>query len=301
MNLNQLRIFYYAAKEKNLTKAAESLYVTQPAVTMQIKALEQALEVTLFKKRGKFLELTDAGNVLFTYAHRIFGIVEEMEHVLKGYAASTHGSLIIGTTRSFARHLMPRLLSRFQEQFPNVKVSLEVGSSQEVADAVIAFRYDIGIMARLPVPAKLKVIPYTKEEFCLVMSPKHRLARKTRISCRDLEEEPIIIREPGSGSRHALLSFLNAHEVKPSVLVEAGSVEFIKEYVIQGKGISLLYKPEVQRESRRGLIQVADLEQGPISIQTDIVFPEKITLTPPAQAFLQMVKSRNWGIQGLRD
>jgi DNA-binding transcriptional LysR family regulator len=290
INLNQLRVFYFAATEKNLTKAAEALYVTQPAVTMQIKALEQALEVTLFKKRGKFLELTDAGGVLFGYAQRIFGIVEEMEHVLRGYATSTHGSLSIGTTRSFARHLMPGLFARFQEKFPKVKVSLEVGSSQEVADAVMAFRYDIGIIARLPVPAKLRVIPHTREEFCLAMSPEHRLARKEAVSCRDLENEPIIIREPGSGSRHALLSFLSSHDVKPSVLVEAGSVEFIKEYVIQGKGISLLYKPEVQWEVSMGLIQVAALNEGPIFLQTVIVVPANITLSPPVRAFLQMME-----------
>jgi DNA-binding transcriptional LysR family regulator len=290
INLNQLRVFYFAATEKNLTKAAEALYVTQPAVTMQIKALEQALEVTLFKKRGKFLELTDAGGVLFSYAQRIFGIVEEMEHVLRGYAASTHGTLIIGTTRSFARHLMPRLLARFQEQFPKVKVSLDVGSSQEVADAVMAFRYDIGIIAKMPVPAKLKVLPYTQEEFCLAMAPEHRLSQRTWVSCQDLENEPIIIREPGSGSRHALLSFLSAHDVKPSVLVEAGSVEFIKEYVIQGKGISLLYKPEVQWESSMGLIRVADLKEGPIFLQTVIVVPANISLSPPVRAFLQMME-----------
>jgi DNA-binding transcriptional LysR family regulator len=290
INLNQLRVFYFAATEKNLTKAAEALYVTQPAVTMQIKALEQALEVTLFKKRGKFLELTDAGSVLFGYAQRIFGIVEEMEHVLRGYAASTHGTLIIGTTRSFARHLMPRLLARFQEQFPKVKVSLDVGSSQEVADAVIAFRYDIGIIAKMPVPTKLKVIPYTQEEFCLAMAPEHRLSQKNRISCQDLKNEPIIIRELGSGSRHVLLSFLSAHDVKPSVLVEAGSVEFIKEYVIQGKGISLLYKPEVQWESSMGLIQVANLKEGPIFLQTVIVVPANISLSPPVRAFLQMME-----------
>lgn len=291
INLNQLRVFYFAAREKNLTKAAEALYVTQPAVTMQVKALEQALEVTLFKKRGKFLELTDAGSVLFRYAKRIFGIVEEMEHVLKGYATLTQGSLAIGTTRSFARHLMPGLLAHFQEKYPKVRVSLEVGSSQEVADAVMAFRYDIGIIARLPVPGKLKVIPYTKEEFCLVMSPEHRFTKRGIVSCRELQNEPIIIREQGSGSRHALLSFLSAQNVKPSVLVEAGSVEFIKEYVIKGRGISLLYKPEVQWEVSMGLIQVIDLKEGPISIQTYIVVPKDTIPSPSARAFLQMVES----------
>jgi DNA-binding transcriptional LysR family regulator len=291
INLNQLRIFYCAARERSLTKAAEALFVTQPAVTMQIKALEQYLEVPLFRKRGKFLELTDEGNTLFKYAERIFAIVDEMEHVLKGFAELTHGSLTIGTTRSFARHLMPGLLSRYQEKFPGIKISLEVGSSSEIAEGVMAFKYDLGVIAKLPLSKKLKAIPYAMEEFCLVVSPDHRFAKRAVISCQELQNEPIIIREPGSGSRHTLLTFLSSHGVKPSVLVEAGSVEFIKEYVMQGRGISLLYKPEIQWEAKMGLLKPLEIAEGPLLLQTEIVVPEGVTLSRPSRAFLELVGS----------
>jgi DNA-binding transcriptional LysR family regulator len=291
INLNHLRIFYYAAKEKNLTKAAEALFVTQPAVTMQIKALEQHLETALFRKRGKFLELTEEGGVLYKYADRIFGVVDEMEHAFKGFASLTHGTLIIGTTRSFARHLMPGLLSSYQGEFPGIKISLEVGSSSEIAKGVAAFKYDLGIIGRIPLPSKVKAIPYTPEEFCLVVSPDHRFAKRGVISCQELRNEPIIIREPGSGSRHFMLSFLASHGVKPSVLVEAGSVEFIKEYVIQGRGISFLYKPEVQLEAKMGLLKPLELVEGPIYIETVIVVPDGVTLSPPSRAFLDLVGS----------
>jgi len=243
LNLNQLRAFYLAAKEKNITKAAETLFVTQPAVTMQIKTLEQSLNLKLLRKRGKTIELTDAGKVLFGYAQRIFEIVEEMEYVVKGYTDLRQGSLTIGTTRSFARHLMPGLLSRFQERFPGVRVYLQVGSSQEIADGVMEFKYDLGIIGRLPFPSKLRIIPYSKEEFCLVTAPKHRFASREKVSVKKLKNEPIIIRESGSGSRHAILSFLDLYGVKPSVLVEAGSVEFIKEYIMKGRGVSFCTDP----------------------------------------------------------
>ena len=291
INLNHLRIFFYAARERNLTKAAEALFVTQPAVTMQIKALEQNLEVPLFRKRGKFLELTEEGIVLFKYAEKIFGIVEEMQHVLKGFATLTQGSLIIGTTRSFARHLMPALLSRYQETFPGIKISLEVGSSSEIAEGVALFKYDLGIIGKLPLPKRIKAVPYTPEEFCLVVSPDHRFAKRGVISCRELLNQPIIIREPGSGSRHFILSFLSAHGVQPSVLVEAGSVEFIKEYVIQGRGISFLYKPEVELETKMGLLKPVELVEGPIFVQTVIVVPDGATLSPPSRAFLEQVNA----------
>jgi DNA-binding transcriptional LysR family regulator len=289
INLNHLRIFYYAAREKNLTKAAEALFVTQPAVTMQIKALEQYLEVPLFRKRGKFLELTEEGNVLYKYAEKIFGVVDEMEHALKGFASLTHGSLIIGTTRSFARYLMPKLLSGYQEKYPDIKVSLEVGSSLEIAEGVAAFKYDLAIVGRIPLPSKVKAIPFKPEEFCVVASPYHPLAKKGAVSWQELEKEPIIIREPGSGSRHFMLSLLASHGVKPSVLLEAGSVEFIKEYVIQSRGISFLYKPEIEREAEMGLLKPLKLGDGPLYIETIIVVPDGVTLSPPSRAFLEQV------------
>ncbi|MGD8962004.1 MAG: LysR family transcriptional regulator [Desulfobacterales bacterium] len=291
INLNQLRSFYLAAREKSITRAAESLHVTQPAVTMQIKAFENQLNVKLFRKYGTELQLTDVGQVLYGYAKRMFKIVDEMEYVLKSYGDLTQGSLTIGTTRSFARHLMPGLLSRFQESFPKVKVFLKVGSSQEIADSIAAFKYDMGIIGRLPHLNKLKVMPYTKEEFCVVISPNHRLAAKSMVSIFELKNEPIIIRESGSGSRHAILSLLASHNVKPSVLVEAGSVEFIKEYIIKERGISFLYKPEIELEAKMGLLKPLDINEGPIWVQTDIVFARQANLSPPARAFLRIIRS----------
>ncbi|MBW2119123.1 MAG: LysR family transcriptional regulator [Deltaproteobacteria bacterium] len=292
INLNQLRSFFLAAREKSITKAAVALYVTQPAVTMQIKSLEQALGIKLFGKYGQNFELTEAGEVLFGYADKIFEIVEEMEYALKGYTELTQGSLTLGTTRSFARHLMPGLISRFQELYPGVKVSLKVGSSQEIADGLMSFKYDLGIIGRLSYGNKLKVIPFTEEEFCLVIPPQHRFAKKREVSIQELKDEHIIIREKGSGLRYAILSLLRSHGVSPSVLMEAGSVEFIKEYVIKGQGISILYKPEVEREVKMGLMHCLGLKEGPIFIQTDIVFPKEVDLSPPAQEFLRLAKER---------
>lgn len=233
--------------------------------------------------------LKDEGSVLYKYAEKIFGVVDEMEHALKGFSSLTHGSLIIGTTRSFAKHLMPGLLSHYQEKFPGIKVSLEVGSSSEIAEGVAAFKYDLGIIGRIPLPSKVKAVPYKPEEFCVVASTDHRLSKKGAITWQELQNEPIIIREPGSGSRHFMLSFLASHGVKPSVLVEAGSVEFIKEYVIQGRGISFLYKPEIELEEKMGLLKTLKLVEGPIHIQTVVIVPDGVTLSPPSRSFLELV------------
>ena len=212
INLNQLRSFFLAAREKSITKAAEALYVTQPAVTMQVKSLEQDLDLKLFRKYGKGLELTDAGEVLFGYSERVFEIVEE------------------------------------------------------------------------------KVVPYTKEEFCLVVSPQHKFSKRVAVPLSELQNEPIIIRENGSGSRYAILSLLSSHGINPSVLLEAGSVEFIKEYIIKGQGISFLYKPEIRLEATLGLLKPVAVKEGPIFVQTDTIFPRGVDLSPPVKAFLQLIE-----------
>ncbi|NNF99654.1 MAG: LysR family transcriptional regulator [Desulfobacteraceae bacterium] len=291
VNLNQLRSFFLVAREGSITKAAEALYVTQPAVTMQIKALEQDLDLRLFRKIGKHLEMSDAGRILFAYAERIFEIVEEMEYTLKGYAGLTQGSLVIGTTRSFARHLMPGLISRFQARYPQVKIYLKVGSTQHIADGLLEYKYDLSIIGRLPYRSKLNVVPYTKEEFCLVVAAGHPFAKRDTIALAEIKTESLIIREEGSGSRYAILLWLSSFDVTPSVLMEAESVEFIKEYTIKNQGIAFLYKPEIELEERLGLLKTVKIKEGPILIQTDIVFRRDADLSPPAKAFLELIES----------
>lgn len=290
INLNQLRSFFLVAREQSVTKAAESLFISQPAVTMQIKSLEKDLEIRLFKKYGKNLQLTHAGEVLYGYAERVFEIVEEMEYVLRGHAELKRGTLTIGTTRSFAKYLMPDMLSRYQARYPDVKVSLKVGSSQEIADGLMAFQYDLGIICRLPFKSRLKVIPYAKEPFSLVTAPDHRLASRKEIHLEELRNEPLIIREEGSGSRYAILSLLSSHGINPHVLLEAESIEFIKEYIMKGRGISFLYQPEVRAETDMGLLKAVRVKEGPLVIQTDIAYPRNVDLSPAAETFLRLIE-----------
>jgi DNA-binding transcriptional LysR family regulator len=289
-NLNQLRAFFLAAREKNLTRAAETLCITQPAVSMQIKSLEESLGLKLIQKCGKDFHLTEVGNVLYGYAKKIFRIVDEMEYTLKNYTELAQGSLRLGISPSFARYFMPDLISRFQERYPKVKVFLKEGNSQEIVDGILSYKYDLGFTGRLPYDKKLKAVPYIKPEFWLVTHPRHRFAKKKEISLQDLKNEPIIIRETGSGARHTILSLLRSHGVTPSVLVEAGSVDFIKEYVMQGEGISFLYKSEVEHEVKTGLLLGFKIKEGPILLQTDIVFLKDMEPFPPLQAFLQLTK-----------
>jgi DNA-binding transcriptional LysR family regulator len=289
INLHQLRAFYLTVKHKSITKAAGILCVTQPAVTIQIKTLENFLGAKLAIKYGKDMTLTPPGKTLFSHAEKIFHLVEEMEYAMAGYTDISQSSLTIGTTRSFAKYLMPRMISRFQERYPTIKITLGEGSSQEIADAVQTYKYDLGIIASIPLRGKIKIIPFSKEEFCLVASPRHRFANTEEISLKALEKEPIIIREDGSGSRNMALSFFEAKGLKPSVIMETGSVEFIKEYVMKGKGLTFLYRPEIEMEAQKGLLKILQIEGEPIVLSTDIVLAADVEPSPAAKAFLRLI------------
>jgi DNA-binding transcriptional LysR family regulator len=290
INLHQLRAFYLTVKHKSITKAAGILCVTQPAVSIQIKTLETFLGTKLAIKYDKAMSLTSTGRMLYSHAEKIFHLVEEMESAVAGHTDLSQGTLTIGTTRSFAKYLMPGLISRFQERYPTVKITLGEGSSQEIADAVLSYKYDLGVIGSIPMRSKLKIIPFSKEEFCLVTSPQHRFAKADEISIKALEKEPIIIREDGSGSRHMALAFFKARGIKPSVVMETGSVEFIKEYVMKGKGITFLYRPEIEVEVTKGLLKILRIQGDPIVLNTDIILPGDVEPSPVAKAFLRLIK-----------
>jgi DNA-binding transcriptional LysR family regulator len=290
INLHQLRAFYLTVKHKSITKAAGILCVTQPAVSIQIKTLENFLGTKLAVKYDQSMSLTAPGKTLYRHAEKIFHLVEKMESAMAGYSNLTHGTLTIGTTRSFAKYLMPGLLSRFQEKHPTIKITLGEGSSQDIADAVLSYKYDLGIIGSLPLRDKMKTIPFSKEEFCLVASPQHPLAKAAEISLIELEKEPIIIREDGSGSRHMALSFFESKGINPPVIMETGSVEFIKEYVMKGRGITFLYRPEIEVEAAKGLVKILKIEGDPIELNTDIVLPADAAPSPAVKAFLELIK-----------
>ncbi len=150
INLNQFSAFYLAAREKSITKTAEALHVTQPAVAMQIKSLQKNLGIPFFKKNGNEYPLTEAGKNLFSYADRICLIFGKSEYTLKSREDFKREALTIGTTKDFARHIIPELLLRFQQRFPSMGVSLKVGCSPDIAEGLMAFKYDRGIIGRLP-------------------------------------------------------------------------------------------------------------------------------------------------------
>lgn len=289
MNLNQLRIFYVSGKRLSFSAAAEELYLTQPAVTMQVRQLEHYFQVSLFHRHGKRIELTEAGRLLYRYAKKVFDLAAAAERAVWELKDLESGTLTIGTTKTYAKHLMPALISSFQEQHPGMRVILDEGSSAEIAHSLVVRKNELALIAKASYPSPLKVLGFSQEELVLIMGRFHPLAKQRRLSLQDLAREPLIIREKGSGTRDIILEKYREARIKPSILTEAGSVDFIKELVETGKGISFVVRSAVEEELKRGTLKTRELVEGPFFLNVDIVYLKNRALSPAAQSFLDLL------------
>ena len=289
MNLRQLEAFYLVAKRKSFTRAAEELNVTQPAVSIQVKSLEKSLNVKLIQRVGKRVQLNEAGELLYQYAEKIFYLVSDADEKMGDFKKLMRGTLQIGATKNYARYIMPSLLSEFQRRYPRVKVILDEGNSEDMARSVLEMKNELAFIAQINLDRKIKSIFFSTVEFVLAASPEHRFSQRKSISLRELNEEPVILREKGSGLRAAILKKFHEYGIWPSVIIEASSLDFIVGYVKQNKGVSFMFEPDIKEELEKGILKIIPIDEGNIILFTDIISYNEKSLSPPAEAFLKMV------------
>jgi DNA-binding transcriptional LysR family regulator len=289
LNLRQLEAFYLVVKRKSFTRAAEELSVTQPAVTIQVKSLEKSLNLKLTQHIGKRVQLSEPGELLYQYAEKIFDLVSEADEKMREFRKLMRGTLQIGTTKNYARYIMPSLLSEFQRRFPRIKVILDEGNSEDMAKSVIEMKNELALISQLNLDQKIKSIFFSTVEFVLVVSPEHRFSQRKSVSLRELNGEPVILREKGSGSRAAILRKFQEYGIWPSVITEASSLDFIVRYVKQNKGVSFMFEPDIKEELEKGTLRIIPVEEGNIIFFTDLIYHSEKSLSPPAQAFLKMI------------
>lgn len=293
LNLKQLKVFYYVAKNLSFTRAAEELFVTQPAVTMQVDALERHYGTRLFTREKKSLALTEAGSLLFSYAERIMMLAFEADQSLLNLRAHPRGVLHIGTTKTWARVLMPSYILGFQERFPDIHLSLDEGSSHEMAASVLYGRNDLAIVGRVPYDPRLEVIPFPGheiDELVLAMHPEHPLADRESLFLADIQHEPLILREQGSGIRHVITRQAEEEGLSLNIMLEASSTPFIKDLVSRGAGISILTRISVEEEVRGGLLSRVSFADGGLWVHVDIVVPREGHRSAAVRSLLEFLQ-----------
>jgi DNA-binding transcriptional LysR family regulator len=290
-SLNSLLVFHEVAKHKSFSKAAEGLFISQPAVTKHIRSLESKVRIGLIQRgRGGF-SLTEAGKVLFKHTQKISSHLMEIENALGNFQKDHYGLLKIGTTESYSKCLMPRLLSGFQTSFPFIKIALDVGNSEEIEKNLITYRNDLALIGITKVSSKFESIPFLKEELVLIVSPTHSLAKRQAVSLGEIERYPLIIGAKGSTTRKILLQAFKELNIYPSLLIEAGSSEFIKQWVSEGKGVSVIVKRIVEEEEKREVIKTVPLMEK-IVLEVAFLYLKEERSNPAIKTFVNYIENK---------
>ena len=243
-SLNSLIVFYEVVKLGSFSRAADLLFMTQPGVSNHVSQLEaQTGTRLLIRKKGTYT-LTREGKIVFKYAEKIETMARGLETAIKGMRQDAP-LLKIGTTPVYSKVMMPFILGTFQKDNPDIMIAFDVGSSDDLVDTLLTMKNDVVIAASQKGSKSLAVFPLLSEELVAIVPRDHPLSSQVSLSLRDIEGYPLIIREKGSATRNAVSAVLESMKIKPSVLIDMKSTEFIKEWVSQGKGISILIKRAV--------------------------------------------------------
>jgi DNA-binding transcriptional LysR family regulator len=286
LNFNQLRVFYHAAKNLNFTAAANDLFITQPAVTFQVKSFEEYCNLKLFKKRGRKVFLSDQGKALFEYAEKIFKYEKEIENVIDEMRELKRGVLSLGTTKAYARYFMPLMVTSFHANYPNIKIQLNEGSSLDMIHSLLDLKIEVAVIAKAVDHPEVHFFPFSKEEMAVIVASDHRLTQKQAIAFKDLSNEPFIMKEKGSGTRKLVEQLFANENCTPDILMETSNAEFIKQLVQRGEGVSILVKEAVAAELGEKKLVEVPLKGRKIFLDVSIAYLKNQVLSPPAKAFV---------------
>jgi len=283
-----LRTFHLVVIYQSLNKAARQLGVTQPAVTQQIQRLERSVGMRLFRRDGRRLVPTEAGQTLETFARRIFQLTDAARDALEGALAMRTGHLRMGASRTAGAYYVSPLLDRFKRRYPSVRVSLSVGNSQMILASVLDFALHAGLVAGRPETSPLDAIPLIRDRLLAVLPREHPLVRKRALAFEDLARYPVILREPGSTTRHLIEDAFRSRGLTVEPSMELESNEAIKSAVAGGIGVAIMAHAAVAQEVAAGRLVARRLRE-PLSLEFALVYHKDRVLSPVLAAFLALL------------
>lgn len=288
LTLRQLQCFSAVARNLSYTKAAHELHLTQPAVSMQIRQLEQQAGLALTEQLGKQVHLTEAGEEVFRYARSILQQIDELDTILDRLKGLSGGRLKIAAISS-ANYFAPRLLGTFYERFPDVGVSMDVTNQTAVLQRVVDNEVDMAIMGQPPKESQVEALPFMENPLVIVAAPGHRLAKRKRIRLEELEKEVFLIREPGSGTRGAMERFFRQNKLKLKTGMGMGSLSSIKQGVQANLGLGLLPRGAVRVELDLGTLVELKVKGLPIQRHWYVVLHKGKRLSVAAEEFKSLL------------
>ena len=254
----RLQVFHTVARLLSFTKAAEALHMTQPAVTFQVRQLEEYFNTRLFDRTHNRITLTEVGDKVYEYAEKIFEQYALMENTVKEMTGDINGVLMIGASTTIAEYMLPILLGDFKIKYPEVRIRLRVSNTDEIVSMVESNTIDLGVV-EAPVANKSLVVTLCRmDQLVAIVPPNHPLSQLQEVSVKELVSYPYISREEGSGTREVINEYFNRANLSfydLNIVMELGSPEAIKGAVASGMGVSILSRAAIQKDLQLGLLR----------------------------------------------
>ncbi|HEY3374964.1 MAG TPA: selenium metabolism-associated LysR family transcriptional regulator [Candidatus Aquicultor sp.] len=291
MNINQLRAFISIVEKGTFSAAARAVGVSQPAVSLQIQALEEFLGVDLLDRRTKKVQLTEAGKLFYPTALQIVGQVDNAQHQLEELGESVKGRLSVGGSTIPGEYVLPKILGKFKQAYPDVSITLRVADTGEIAEQLVSGELQVGLIGAKPSLGQLAARPFLNDELVFIVPADHELAEKRTLSLDDLQNIDFILRERGSGTRQTIEGYLSAQGLNVddlNVAMELGSTEAVINAVSAGLGASIVSKWAAERSLKLGEITTVKLP-GPALTRDLYLVVSKHAPTRSGQAFISFV------------
>jgi DNA-binding transcriptional LysR family regulator len=289
MNLNQLKIFYFAAKRGNLSAAAQELYITQPAVTKGIQRLQEFYEMKFVDHIGKKLVLTDAGAVLYDIAEKIFELDRHAEESIRDFQQRKRGHIRILSSESFGDYYLPRIIIPFSKKHPLARISMSILPTEQVVENTTALNSDLGFISYPIEHKKLVVKGVLEDQLMIIAPPEHPLTLKKVLEPQDLRDELMVMHETGSAPRRAIEDYIRRNNIPVIIPLEISSNRAIKRSVEEGIGIALISRKVAHEEIQAGKLAAIPLSDPSMKRKFYMVYHKDKYLSDTLRNFIDMV------------
>ncbi len=287
LDFKKLQVFVAVAETRNFSRAAEKCHLSQPTVSGHIKSLEEILGIPLFDRHTREVLLTKGGLLLYRYAKRLVRLAEDLEREIDLFKTGGKGNLFLGGSTIPGQYILPGILGKFKQKYPQIEISLQIADTREIASRVLEGELELGVVgAQFPEP-ELEFKPCFEDEIILIVSKNKGFPQEIPFNL--LEDIPLIVREKGSGTWYSVkreLKRLGTPLDKLNIVAEFGSTEAVKQAVKAGLGGAFVSKRAVQEEVQNGQIKEVRIEGLSIKRNFYLITPARRTLSPAARIFI---------------
>jgi len=293
MDDHKLKVFCTVAETKSFSKASEIIHLTQPAVSLQVQALEEIYETKLFDRSGGSVTLTPTGELLYKYANEILGLYASAKKDINAMIGLVKGNLSIGASSTIGNYLLPSVIVAFRKNHPRIRINLIVGNTKVISEKLLAGEIDLGLVEGDVTKHKMVVEKLIPDELVLIMSPAHPWARRKNITVSELPKEPFIMREKGSGTRQMIEKRLEENKVASNNLTVSlylGSTEAIKTAVEDGLGVSIISAWAARKEIKAGGLIATTFKDAKFSRHFSLLQRKNTFPSHTLEEFLEFLK-----------